>query len=240
LERELFGHEKGAFTGADSQKIGLFEAADTGTLFLDEIGELPIDMQVKLLRVIQEDSFLRLGGTKTVKVDVRLVTATNRDLEKEVREGNFREDLFYRINVIKITLPPLRERMEDMPDLVSFLIKKHTPENQQAKRITKSLLPHLRGYSWPGNIRELENSVERAIVLSDEEELGPEAFPFETSHLPIELNIGSSLKEASDSFRKAFITDTLKSTSGNRTKAAKILDIQRSYLSRLIKELDID
>jgi transcriptional regulator with GAF, ATPase, and Fis domain len=240
LERELFGHEKGAFTGADSQKIGLFEAADTGTLFLDEIGELPIDMQVKLLRVIQEDSFLRLGGTKTVKVDVRLVTATNRDLEKEVREGNFREDLFYRINVIKITLPPLRERMEDMPDLVSFLIKKHTPENQQAKRITKSLLPHLRGYSWPGNIRELENSVERAIVLSDEEELGPEAFPFETSHLPIELNIGSSLKEASDSFRKTFITDTLKSTSGNRTKAAKILDIQRSYLSRLIKELDID
>jgi Nif-specific regulatory protein len=127
-----------------------------------------------------------------------------------------------------------------MPDLVSFFIKKHTPENQPAKRITKNLLPHLMSYSWPGNIRELENSVERAIVLSDEENLSPEDFPFETSNLPIELNIGSSLKEAGDSFRKIFITNTLKSTSGNRTKAAKILDIQRSYLSRLIKELDID
>ena len=130
--------------------------------------------------------------------------------------------------------------MEDMPDLVSFFIKKHTPENQPVKRVAKNLLPHLMSYSWPGNIRELENSVERAIVLSDEEELGPEAFPFETSHLPVELNIGSSLKEAGDSFRKTFITNTLKSTSGNRTKAAKILDVQRSYLSRLIKELDID
>ena len=240
LERELFGNEKGAFTGADTQKIGLFEAANSGTLFLDEIGELPMDMQVKLLRVIQEESFIRLGGTKTIEVDVRLVTATNRDLEKEVRDGNFRQDLFYRINIIKIKLPPLREKMEDMPDLVSFFIKKHTPENQPVKRVAKNLLPHLMSYSWPGNIRELENSVERAIVLSDEEELGPEAFPFETSHLPIELNIGSSLKEAGDSFRKTFITNTLKSTSGNRTKAAKILEVQRSYLSRLIKELDID
>ena len=121
LERELFGHEKGAFTGADSQKIGLFEAADKGTLFLDEIGELPMDMQVKLLRVLQEESFIRLGGTKNINVDVRIVTATNRDLEKEVRDGNFRQDLFYRINVIKIILPSLREKMEDLPDLVSFL-----------------------------------------------------------------------------------------------------------------------
>ena len=240
LERELFGHEKGAFTGADSQKIGLFEAADTGTLFLDEIGELPMDMQVKLLRVIQEESFIRLGGTKTIQVNVRLVTATNRDLEKEVREGNFRQDLFYRINVIKLTLPPLREKIEDLPDLVSFFMKKHTPENQPLKKVSKSLIPHLMSYSWPGNIRELENSVERAIVLSDDEELTPEAFPFETSHLSIELNVGSTLKEAGDSFRKTFITNTLKSTSGNRTKAAKILDVQRSYLSRLIKELEID
>lgn len=240
LERELFGHEKGAFTGADSQKIGLFEAADTGTLFLDEIGELPIDMQVKLLRVIQEESFIRLGGTKNINVDVRLVTATNRDLDKEVRDGNFRQDLFYRINVIKITLPPLREKIEDLPDLVSFFMKKHTPSNQPIKKLSKNLIPHLMSYSWPGNIRELENSVERAIVLSDEEELTPEAFPFETSQLPIELNVGSTLKEAGDSFRKTFITNTLKSTSGNRTKAAKILDVQRSYLSRLIKELEID
>ena len=240
LERELFGHEKGAFTGADSQKIGLFEAADKGTLFLDEIGELPMDMQVKLLRVLQEESFIRLGGTKNINVDVRIVTATNRDLEKEVRDGNFRQDLYYRINVIKIVLPSLREKMEDLPDLVSFFMKKHTPKNQPIKKIAKNLIPHLMSYSWPGNIRELENSVERAIVLSDEEELTPDAFPFETSQLPIELNVGSSLKEAGDSFRKIFITNTLKSTSGNRTKAAKILEIQPSYLSRLIKEHEID
>lgn len=240
LERELFGHEKGAFTGADSKKIGLFEAANTGTLFLDEIGELPLDMQVKLLRVIQEESFIRLGGTETINVDVRLITATNRDLEKEVREGNFRQDLFYRINVIKITLPPLREKLGDIPDLLLYFLKKHSPQGQPIKKPGKGLVSHLMSYSWPGNIRELENAVERAIVLSDEEELLPDAFPFETSQAPIELNVGATLKEASDSFRRTFISNTLKSTGGNRTKAAQILDVQRSYLSRLIKELDID
>ena len=239
LERELFGHEKGAFTGADSQKIGLFEAANTGTLFLDEIGEMPLDMQVKLLRVIQEESFIRLGGTETIKVDVRLITATNLDLDKEVREGNFRQDLFYRINVIKITLPPLRYKLEDISDLLTYFIKKHSPENQPIKKPGKGLVSHLMSYSWPGNIRELENSVERAIVLTDEDELLPEAFPFEASQAPIELNVGSTLKQASDLFRRTFISNTLKSTSGNRTKAARILDVQRSYLSRLIKELEI-
>ena len=139
-----------------------------------------------------------------------------------------------------ITLPPLREKMEDLPDFVSFFIKKHTPENQPIKKISKNLISHLMGYSWPGNIRELENSIERAIVLSDDDVLTPEAFPFETSQLPIELNVGSTLKEAGDSFRKTFITNTLKSTGGNRTKAAKIMGVQRSYLSRLIKELEVD
>jgi transcriptional regulator with GAF, ATPase, and Fis domain len=239
LERELFGHEKGAFTGADTQKIGLFEAAHTGTLFLDELGEMPLDMQVKLLRVIQEESFIRLGGTETVKVDVRLVTATNRDLDQEVREGRFRQDLYYRVNVIKITLPSLREKLEDIPDLLTYFLKKHRPENQPIKKPGKGLVSHLMSYSWPGNIRELENAVERAIVLTDEDELLPEAFPFETSQAPIELNVGSSLKEASDLFRATFISNTLKSTGGNRTKAAQILDVQRSYLSRLIKELGI-
>ena len=239
LERELFRHEKGAFTGADSQKIGLFEAANTGTLFLDEIGEMPLDMQVKLLRVIQEESFIRLGGTETIKVDVRLITATNLDLDKEVQEGKFRQDLFYRINVIKITLPPLREKLEDIPDLLTFFIKKHSPENQPIKKPGKGLTSHLMSYAWPGNIRELENSVERSIVLTDDDELLPEAFPFETSQAPIELNVGSTLKQASDLFRRTFISNTLKSTSGNRTKAAQILDVQRSYLSRLIKELEI-
>ena len=239
LERELFGHEKGAFTGAETLKIGLFEAAHTGTLFLDEIGEMPLDMQVKLLRVIQEESFIRLGGTETIKVDVRLITATNRDLDKEVQEGNFRQDLFYRVNVIKMTLPPLREKLEDIADLLTYFIKKHSPEKQPVKKPGKGLISHLMSYSWPGNIREMENSVERAIVLTDGDELLTEAFPFETSQAPIELNVGSTLKQASDLFRKTFISNTLKSTSGNRTKAAQVLDVQRSYLSRLIKELEI-
>jgi len=239
LERELFGHEKGAFTGADTKKIGLFEAANTGTLFLDEIGELPLDMQVKLLRVIQEESFMRLGGTETINVDVRLITATNRDLEKEILEKKFRQDLFYRINVIKITLPPLRDKLGDIADLLTYFLKKHSPEGQPIKKPGKGLVSHLMSYSWPGNIRELENSVERAIVLTDEEELPPEAFPFEISQAPIEFNVGSSLKEASDSFRTTFISNTLKSTGGNRTKAAQVLGVQRSYLSRLLKELGI-
>ncbi len=239
LERELFGHEKGAFTSADSAKIGLFEAADTGTLFLDEIGEMPMDMQVKLLRVIQEESFIRLGGTETIKVDVRIITATNRDLEEMVREGTFRQDLYYRIHVIGIKLPSLRDRREDIPDLVAYFLRKHSVEGQPTKKINKSLVAHLMGYSWPGNIRELENSIERAIVLADSDELTPEAFPFESQDTPIDVNIGASLKDANDAFRHTFITNTLKSTGGNRTKAAKILNVQRSYLSRLIKELQI-
>ena len=221
------------------KKIGLFEAANTGTLFLDEIGELPLDMQVKLLRVIQEESFMRLGGTETINVDVRLITATNRDLEKEILEKRFRQDLFYRINVIKITLPPLRDKLGDIGDLLTYFLKKHSQEGQPIKKPGKGLVSHLMSYSWPGNIRELENSVERAIVLTDEEELPPEAFPFETSQAPIEFNVGSPLKEASDSFRTTFISNTLKSTGGNRTKAAQILGVQRSYLSRLLKELGI-
>ncbi len=240
LERELFGHEKGAFTGADTRKIGLFEAAHGGTLFLDEIGEMPLDMQVKLLRVIQEESFMRLGGTQPIQVDVRIISATNRDLEKMVRENQFRQDLFYRINVINIHLPPLRERPEDISDLVHYFIRKHTPPGQPLKKLQKGLLNHLKGYSWPGNIRQLENAVERAIVLEDASELTIDSFPFESSQSPIEINVGATLKDASDAFRRSFIKNTLKSTGGNRTRAAKILDVQRSYLSRLIKELEIE
>ncbi len=240
LERELFGHEKGSFTGAESRKIGLFEAADTGTLFLDEIGEMPIDMQVKLLRVIQEESFIRLGGTQTTKVDVRIVSATNKDLEKMIKEGTFRQDLYYRINVINIELPSLRDRPEDIPDLVNYFVKKHNMNmSKPLKKLDKELMSHLKGYSWPGNIRQLENSIERAIVLAESDELTIDLFPFESSDSAIEVNVGASLKEANDAFRQSFITNTLKSTGGNRTKAAKILDVQRSYLSRLIKELGI-
>lgn len=240
LERELFGHEKGAFTGADSRKIGLFEAADTGTLFLDEIGEMPLDMQVKLLRVLQEESFIRLGGTENIKVDVRIITATNRDLEKMTQEGNFRQDLFYRINVINMKLPSLRERKEDIPDLVTYFTKKHVNDSTPSKKFKKNLINHLMGYYWPGNIRELENAVERAIVLCEEEELTVDLFPLEGTQAPVEINVGSTLKDASDAFRRTFIKNTLKTTRGSRTKAAQILDIQRSYLSRLLKELNIN
>lgn len=239
LERELFGHEKGAFTGADSQKIGLFEAADGGTLFLDEIGEMPLDMQVKLLRVIQEEAFIRLGGTTLTEVDVRVISATNQDLDKMVSEGKFRQDLYYRINVINLHLPSLRDRKADIPDLVNFFIRKHTPEGEKPKKIQKGLTAFLEGYHWPGNIRQLENALERAIVLEDADELTPDAFAIESSQPPIEINVGSTLKEASDAFRQTFISNTLNSTKGNRTQAAKILNVQRSYLSRLIKELGI-
>ena len=240
LERELFGHEKGAFTGADSRKIGLFEAADSGTLFLDEIGEMPVDMQVKLLRVIQEEAFIRLGGTQTTKVDVRIISATNRDLEKMIKEGAFRQDLYYRINVINIELPPLRDRQEDIPDLVNYFVKKHSMHGGASpKKLGKGLMSHLKGYSWPGNIRQLENAVERAIVLAENDELNIDSFPLESSDATIDVSVGASLKEASDAFRQSFIANTLKSTGGNRTKAAKILAVQRSYLSRLIKELGI-
>lgn len=239
LERELFGNEKGAFTGADSRKIGLFEAADGGTLFLDEIGEMPVDMQVKLLRVIQEEAFIRLGGTTTVQVDVRILSATNQDLQKMIDEGRFRQDLFYRINVINIELPPLRDRQEDIADLVHYFIRKHTPEGQPSKKFKKGLVPFLESYHWPGNIRQLENSVERAIVLEDGDELTTDSFDFESTKSPVDVNVGATLKNATDMFRQSFIGNTLRSTQGNRTKAAKILGVQRSYLSRLLKELGI-
>ncbi len=240
LERELFGNEKGAFTGADSRKIGLFEAADGGTLFLDEIGEMPVDMQVKLLRVIQEESFIRLGGTATIQVDVRILSATNQDLQKNIEEGKFRQDLFYRINVINIELPPLRDRQEDIADLVNYFIRKHTPEGQTPKKFQKGLVPFLASYHWPGNIRQLENAVERATVLEDGDELTPDSFDFESTKSPVDVSVGATLKDATDAFRQSFIGNTLKSTKGNRTKAAKILNVQRSYLSRLVKELGID
>jgi Nif-specific regulatory protein len=240
LERELFGHEKGAFTGADSKKIGLFEAADGGTLFLDEIGEMPIEMQVKLLRVLQEGIFMRLGGTTPIQVDVRIVSATNQDLDKNVRDGTFRKDLYYRVNVINIKLPPLRERREDIPDLVAYFLKKHSPENKPAMKLKPGVMELLMSYHWPGNIRELENTLERASVLGDGDELAREYFQFEPYQPPIDVEVGKSLKDANDAFRRTYIANTLKSTAGNRTRAAKILQVQRSYLSRLIKELNIE
>ena len=243
LERELFGHEKGSFTGADQKKIGLFEGADGGTLFLDEIGETTHAMQVKLLRVLQEGQFYRIGGTTPVTVDVRIIAATNRELEKEIESGKFREDLFYRLNVIRINLPPLRERREDIPLLVNYLLEKKSSENNKPiPAITKEAMDVLINHPWYGNVRELENAIERAVVMGDGKEIKVENLPLDIIREKMIKTpaIGVPLKEAVEKFKKDFLLETIKYADGNKNKAAKILGIQRTYLHTLIRELDIN
>ncbi|MDP6625364.1 MAG: sigma-54 dependent transcriptional regulator, partial [Nitrospinota bacterium] len=243
LERELFGNEKGAFTGADTLKIGLFEAADGGTIFLDEIGEMPVTMQVKLLRVLQEKSFLRVGGTRQISVDVRVIAATHRDIKKMIAEENFREDLYYRLNVVQINIPPLRERKEDIDKLIHYFIKRHqmdlnVPENFS---VPEEIIESIKNYQWPGNIRQLENAIERALVMGNRKELKKEDLPKDILDDETEtIEAGKSLKDAQDVFKKSYVLKTLSRARGNRTRAAEILKIQRTYLSRLIKELGID
>ena len=243
LERELFGHEKGSFTGADQRKIGLFEGADGGTLFLDEIGETTHAMQVKLLRVLQEGQFYRIGGTTPITVDVRIIAATNRELEKEIESGKFREDLFYRLNVIRINLPPLRERKEDIPLLVNYLLEKKSYENNKPiPVITKEAMDVLISHPWYGNVRELENAIERAVVMGDGKEIKVENLPLDIIREKMIKSpaIGVPLREAVDKFKKDFLVETIKYADGNKNKAAKILGIQRTYLHTLIRELGID
>lgn len=243
LERELFGHEKGSFTGADQKKIGLFEGADGGTLFLDEIGETTHAMQVKLLRVLQEGQFYRIGGTTPITVDVRIIAATNRELEKEIESGKFREDLFYRLNVIRINLPPLRERREDIQLLVNYLLEKKSFENNKPiPVITKEAMDVLINHPWYGNVRELENAIERAVVMGDGKEIKVENLPLDIIREKMIKTpaIGVPLKEAVEKFKKDFLLETIKYADGNKNKAAKILGIQRTYLHTLIRELDID
>ncbi|UCE05188.1 MAG: sigma 54-interacting transcriptional regulator, partial [bacterium] len=172
IESELFGHEKGAYTGAVCREIGRFELADSGTIFLDEIGDIPLELQAKLLRVLQEGEFERLGNPKTIKVDVRVITATNRDLEKEIENGSFREDLYYRLNVFPINIPPLRERKEDIPLLVNYFLKKYTTKiGKRIDTITQNVIDTLQSYHWPGNVRELENVIERSVIISQGKKL---------------------------------------------------------------------
>ncbi|MBI3584621.1 MAG: sigma-54-dependent Fis family transcriptional regulator [Nitrospinae bacterium] len=243
LERELFGHEKGSFTGADQRKNGLFEGADGGTLFLDEIGETTHAMQVKLLRVLQEGQFYRIGGTTPITVDVRIIAATNRELEKEIESGKFREDLFYRLNVIRINLPPLRERKEDIPLLVNYLLEKKSYENNKPiPVITKEAMDVLISHPWYGNVRELENAIERVVVMGDGKEIKVENLPLDIIREKMIKSpaIGVPLKEAVEKFKKDFLLETIKYADGNKNKAAKILGIQRTYLHTLIRELGID
>ncbi len=242
LEAELFGHEKGAFTGAVSRKIGKFELADGGTIFLDEIGEMSPGMQAKLLRVLQEGVFYRVGGNTPISVDVRVISATNRDIAKEVEEGRFREDLYYRLNVVQIRMPPLRERKEDIPLLANHFLEIFKQEKGlQDLKISKKAMEKMMNYQWPGNIRELRNAMERAVVMGNGKEILPEDLPiFSPKKEPSSITVGLTLKEAINRFKKDFIIETLRHTRGNRTKAAKIMDIQRTYLSRMISKYNID
>jgi two-component system NtrC family response regulator len=241
MESDMFGHERGAFTGAIKQKRGRFEIAHRGTIFLDEIGELTAPIQAKLLHVLEYGEFQRVGGTDTLTADVRVLAATNKDLREQVEKGNFRQDLFYRLNVMAITLPPLRNRMEDLPSLTGHFVAKHSKAMQKRiVEVSPEAMEALRGYSWPGNIRELENVIERAVVLASDGRLVPEVLPILSADRPAdEPAVGIPLDYAMQQFKKQFIAKTLRSTQNNQTKAAEVLEIQRTYLNRLIKELGI-
>jgi Nif-specific regulatory protein len=241
LESELFGYEKGAFTGATGRKTGKFEAAHEGTLFLDEIGEMAPGIQAKLLRVLQEGVFYRVGGNTPITVDVRVLSATNKKLKKEVAENKFREDLYYRLNVVQLNMPPLRERLEDVPPLAEHFLAVFKQETGLSDlTISETAMEKMTSYNWPGNIRELRNAIERAVVMGDGKTIVPEDLPISAS-LPkfAGLKVGLTLEEALNNFKKEFILLNLKNTAGNRSKAAKIMDIQRTYLSRLITRYEI-
>ena len=241
LESELFGHERGAFTGAHQLKRGKFEIADHGTVFLDEIGEVPASIQTKLLRVLQDHEFERVGGTRSIKTDIRVIAATNSDLERAVRDGRFREDLYYRLNVVSIKLPPLRERKEDIPVLIDYFLRKYAGElKKPVKLLTPGTLDDLIAYHWPGNVRELENVIERAMVLSTGDQIGPEDLPPQVTAGPRrETFKGKEFHEAVKEFKRWAIQNALKRSQGNQTKAAEILGLQRTYLAKLVRLLEI-
>jgi Nif-specific regulatory protein len=241
LESELFGHEKGAFTGAIAQKKGKLEVAEGGTVFLDEIGELAPLLQAKLLRVLQEREFERVGGTRTIKLDVRLVTATNRDLEEEVKKGRFREDLFYRLNVVSLRMPPLRERREDIPLLASYFAAKFS---QRSNRPVLGVSPQARtcltNYDWPGNVRELENAIERAVVLGSSDVILPEDLP--EAVLERAESAGATMTAFHDALReskKQLILNAFEQAQGSYTEAAHLLGLHPNYLHRLIRNLNM-
>ncbi len=246
LESELFGHMKGAFTDASRNKKGLFEEAHEGTLFLDEIGELPLALQVKLLRVLQEEEIRRVGDVKAIKIDVRIIAATVKDLEKEVKGGRFREDLFYRLNVLPLQVPPLRARKDDIPALVDHFVKKHNVRlEMQVSGMTPEALELLMEYDWPGNVRELENTIERAIVLTDATHiqvanLPPSVRDFQSRNRLDLLKDEYSIKKTSRILEEELIRKALAKTRGNRTHAAKLLEISHRALLYKIAEYRIE
>jgi len=245
LESELFGHEKGAFTGATARRVGRFEAADKGTLFLDEIGELTPGMQVKLLRVLQEHEFERLGGNQTIKTDVRVIAATNRDIEKAIREEKFREDLYYRLNVVSIVIPPLRERKEDVPGLLDHFLKKYGAENRkEISGISAEVRDLLLRYAYPGNVRELENIIERAVVLSKKGVVTVADLPLHVRNTTTEGRLAApqlkgSLNETIDTVERGLIIEALKESGGIQTRASERLGISERVLRYKLKKYKI-
>jgi two-component system nitrogen regulation response regulator NtrX len=239
IESELFGHEKGSFTGAFERKKGKFELADEGTLFLDEIGDMSLSTQAKVLRVIETQEFQRVGGSRNIKVDVRVISATNKDLIEEVKKGNFREDLLYRLNVIPMMIPPLRERREDIPELVGYFLDYFAVEyGQKPKKITPEGMTMLETYDWPGNIRELRNVIERLAIMTPSNTVTAKNIIIGESPRSDYFSL-NTLKEARDSFEKDFIIKKLEENNWNISKTAEILDIERSNLHRKIKAYDI-
>jgi Nif-specific regulatory protein len=244
LESELFGHEKGAFTGAFAQKKGKIEIADGGTVFLDEVGELALPLQAKLLRVLQQREFERVGGTRSIKVDIRLVAATNRNLEEAIKTGRFRQDLFYRLNVVSITMPPLRDRREDIPLLATYFVQKYTREaNRPVVGISPETHTLLKRYDWPGNVRELQNALERAVVLGTSDRIRPEDLP---EALVESHSFGDSVRpgtlryhEAVNGVKRQLILKAVEQAGGNFTEAAKLLDLHPNYLHRLVRNMDL-
>jgi two-component system response regulator PilR (NtrC family) len=247
LESSLFGHMKGAFTGAIATKRGLFEVADGGSIFLDEIGNINLETQAKLLRVIQEKEFMRLGSVETIKVDVRIIAATNANLAKLMEESKFREDLFYRLNVITVSLPPLRRRREDIPLLTAHFLEKYAEENKRkVKEITPEAMRILMDHNWPGNVRELENTIERAVVLCTSERIGPELlpdylrFPVQTEQpAMIVPSDGLSLKDAVSRYERTMILQSLEMANGVQKRAAELLQLKPSTLNEMMKRLGI-
>ncbi|MFZ5570409.1 MAG: sigma-54 interaction domain-containing protein [Thermodesulfobacteriota bacterium] len=238
LEDELFGHEKGAYTGAGARKNGKFELADGGTIFLDEIGEMSPGMQAKLLRVLQEGMFYRVGGNNPIFVNVRVISATNRNIDQDVAEGKFREDLFYRLNVVRIEMPPLRERRDDIQPIADHYLNIFKQERGlQHLAISQKALEKMIRYDWPGNVRELRNALERAVVMGNRQEVLPEDLPILMAKQDFPgMQVGLTLNEALNRFKKEFIRLNLENTDGNRSKAAKVMGIQRTYLSRLLSK----
>ncbi|MBI2570304.1 MAG: sigma-54-dependent Fis family transcriptional regulator [Candidatus Schekmanbacteria bacterium] len=250
IESELFGHVRGSFTDAVADKVGFFEAANGGTLFLDEIGEVPLSSQPKLLRVLQEQEVVRVGDTRVRKVDVRVVAATVRDLPLEVKEGRFREDLFYRLSVVPVRLPPLRERKEDIPLLVEHFLRKVCRANQMsAKRMSAAALERLVKFDWPGNVRQLENTIERAIVLADSDVIQPEALSAEgddseqsvSVFVPEDLmDLKTALRQVTEVLEKTLLERALQREGSNRTRAARLLGISHRCLMYKIKEYGLE